>query len=146
MLYLRGHSHEYDQWAQMGCHGWSFEKVLPYFKKAKTNTRGASEWHGESGPITVKPSRLDLPICDAFLAAAGEAGYPVVDDLNADVAEGFARFDANVADGRRPAPRSRMRSRPAARQSRIAVADHRRAHRYRRRSSARGRGRQGWGT
>src|ERR1700756_2112166 len=80
MLYLRGHSLEYDQWAQLGCHGWSFDQVLPYFKKAETNTRGASEWHGDSGPITVKPSRVDLPICEAFLAAAGEAGFPVAGD------------------------------------------------------------------
>jgi choline dehydrogenase len=101
MLYLRGHSLEYDQWAQLGCHGWSFDQVLPYFKKAETNTRGANEWHGDDGPITVKPSRLDLPICDAFLAAAGEAGFQVVDDLNADVAEGFGRIDTNIANGRR---------------------------------------------
>ena len=101
MLYLRGHSLEYDQWAQLGCHGWSFDQVLPYFKKAETNTRGANEWHGDSGPITVKPSRVDLPICEAFLAAAGEAGFSVVDDLNADIAEGFGRFDTNIANGRR---------------------------------------------
>jgi len=101
MLYLRGHSLEYDQWAQRGCHGWSFEQVLPYFRKAETNTRGASEWHGDNGPIIVKPSRLDLPICDAFLAAAGEAGLPLVDDLNTDVAEGFGRIDTNIADGHR---------------------------------------------
>ena len=101
MLYLRGHSLEYDQWAQLGCHGWSFDQVLPYFKKAETNARGAGEWHGGSGPITVKPSQLDLPICDAFLAAAAEAGFSVVDDLNADVAEGFGRIDTNIANGRR---------------------------------------------
>ena len=101
MLYLRGHSLEYDQWAQRGCQGWSFDQVLPYFKKAETNSRGAGEWHGDNGPMGVKQSRLDLPICDAFLATAAEAGYPVVDDLNADVAEGFGRFDTNVADGRR---------------------------------------------
>jgi choline dehydrogenase-like flavoprotein len=58
MLYLPGHSFEYDQWAQLGCHGWSFDQVLPYFKKAETNTRGANEWHGDSGPIPVKPSHL----------------------------------------------------------------------------------------
>jgi choline dehydrogenase len=101
MLYLRGHSLEFDHWAQLGCQGWSFDRVLPYFKKSETNTRGGSEWHGDRGPITVKPSRVDLPICDAFLAAAGEAGYPVVDDLNADVTEGFGRIDTNIRDGRR---------------------------------------------
>ena len=101
MLYLRGHSLEYDQWAQRGCQGWSFDQVLPYFKNSETNSRGAGEWHGDNGPMGVKQSRLDLPICDAFLAAAGEAGYPVVDDLNADVAEGFGRIDTNIANGRR---------------------------------------------
>jgi len=102
MLYLRGHSLEYDQWAQRGCQGWSFDQVLPYFKKTETNSRGAGEWHGADGPMAVKQSRLDLPICDAFLAAAGEAGYPVVDDLNADTTEGFGRIDTNIAaNGRR---------------------------------------------
>jgi choline dehydrogenase len=101
MLYLRGHSLEYDQWAQRGCQGWSFDQVLPYFKKTETNSRGADEWHGDSGPMGVKQSRLDLPICDAFLAAAAEAGYPVVDDLNADTAEGFGRIDTNIANGHR---------------------------------------------
>jgi choline dehydrogenase len=101
MLYLRGHSLEYDQWAQLGCHGWSFEHVLPYFKKAETNARGANEWHGDNGPITVKQSRLEVPICEAFLAAAGESGFPLVDDLNAETAEGFGRIDTNIANGRR---------------------------------------------
>src|SRR5215471_10831984 len=101
MLYLRGHSLEYDQWAQRGCQGWSFDQVLPYFKKTETNSRGAGEWHGNDGPMGVKQSRVDLPICDAFLAAAGEAGYPVVDDLNTDVVEGFGRIDTNIANGRR---------------------------------------------
>ena len=98
---LCGHSLEYDQWAQLGCHGWSFEQVLPYFKRAETNARGANEWHGDSGPIVVKPSQLDLPICDAFLVAAGEAWFLVVDDLNADVAEGFGRIDTNIENDRR---------------------------------------------
>ena len=101
MLYQRGHSLEYDQWAQMGCHGWSFDRVLPYFKKSECNARGADEWHGDAGPVKVKPSRVDLPICDAFLAAAAEAGFPLVDDLNANVAEGFGRFDTNTDRGRR---------------------------------------------
>jgi choline dehydrogenase len=75
--------------------------VLPYFKKAETNTRGANDWHGDSGPITVKPSQLDLPICAAFLRAAEDAGFAVVDDLNADTVEGFGRIDTNIANGRR---------------------------------------------
>ena len=111
MLYLRGHSLEYDQWAQRGCQGWSFDQVLPYFKRAETNSRGAGEWHGDDGPMAVKQSRLDLPICDAFLASAGEAGYPVVDDLNTDVVEGFGRIDTNIGNGRRASTRWPSRKR-----------------------------------
>ena len=138
MLYLRGHSLEYDQWAQRGCQGWSFDQVLPYFKKAETNSRGAGEWHGDDGPMAVKQSRLDLPICDAFLAAAGEAGYPVVDDLNTDVVEGFGRIDTNIAQ--RPPRQHRGGLRAggtAARQSRPAVGGDRGADRHRGRSGKR---------
>jgi choline dehydrogenase len=147
MLYLRGHSLEYDHWAQLGCHRWSFDQVLPYFKKSETDTRGANELHGTSGRITVKPSRVDLPICEAFLAAAGEAGFAVVDDFNADIAEGFGRFDTNIANRRhastavayvQPSGRRRnleLMSKTIA--ARIVIEDDRRAHRNRRQSSAR---------
>lgn len=101
MLYMRGHSREYDQWRQMGCIGWSFDDVLPFFKRAERNERGESRWHGASGPIGVRPSRLSLPICDAFLGAMADAGYPVVEDINTDVVDGFGRLDVNVAGGRR---------------------------------------------
>ena len=101
MIYMRGHSREYDQWAQMGCTGWSFDDVLPFFRKGETNARGADRWHGDGGPVRIRPSGTSLPICDAFLAAVAAAGMPVVDDMNADVAEGFGRYDINVHHGRR---------------------------------------------
>src|SRR5215475_1990705 len=145
MLYLRGHSLEFDQWAQLGCPGWSFDQVLPYFKQAETNTRGASEWHGDNGPITVKQSRLDLPICDAFLAAAGEVGFQVVDDLNADVAEGFGRIDTNIANGRRVSTAlAYCATGSATRKSRTAVGYDGSAHCDRKRARARGRDPQKW--
>ena len=101
MIYMRGHSREYDQWAQMGCLGWSFEEVLPFYRKSERNARGGSRWHGDAGPVRVRPSATSLPICGAFLQAAAEAGLPVVPDLNADIAEGFGRYDINVHRGRR---------------------------------------------
>lgn len=101
MIFMRGQAREYDIWRQMGCEGWSFSDVLPYFKKAETNARGSSEWHGGDGPMTIRPSRVDLPICDAFLAAVGEGGFPVVEDLHAGVSEGFGRYDTNIERGRR---------------------------------------------
>ncbi len=101
MAYTRGHSREYDHWSQMGCTGWSFDGVLPYFKKSESNSRGASHWHGDSGPLTVRPSQVELPICEEFLGTMSEAGYPIVDDINTDVADGFCRMDVNIGGGRR---------------------------------------------
>jgi len=101
MIYMRGHSREYDLWRQQGCDGWSFDQVLPFFRKSESSARGADAWHGGDGPLPTRPSNTALGICGAFLDAAREAGYPVVDDLNADVAEGFGRYDINVRNGQR---------------------------------------------
>ena len=101
MIYTRGHSREYDIWRQMGCTGWAFDGVLPYFKRSEANERGAGPWHGGDGPVHVRRARPDLPICDAFLAAAAEEGFPVVDDMNVDVVDGFGFYDINAGNGRR---------------------------------------------
>lgn len=101
MIYTRGHSSEYDLWRQMGCNGWSGADVLPYFKKTERNARGGSEWHGGDGPMRVRPAQPHLPICDAFLEAATDSGFPVLDDLNCDPVEGFGYYDINVGHGRR---------------------------------------------
>ena len=101
MVYSRGHSDEYDAWAAMGCDGWSFDEVKPFFLKSETNARGAGAWHGADGPMHLRPARPDLPICDAFLEAAGAEGLPVVDDLNANQPEGLGIYDLNIHNGRR---------------------------------------------
>lgn len=101
MIYTRGHSREYDIWRQMGCTGWAFEDLLPYFRRSEANERGDGPWHGGAGPLHVRRARPDLPICDAFLAAAAEDGFPVLDDLNTDAGEGFALYDINAGRGRR---------------------------------------------
>lgn len=101
MIYTRGHPREYDLWRQMGCAGWSFDDVLPFFKRSEGNERGEGPWHGGAGPVRVRRARPELPICDAFLEAAAEAGFPVRDDLNRDAADGFGYYDINVGDGRR---------------------------------------------
>ena len=101
MIYARGHPREYDIWRQMGCAGWSFDDVLPYFRRSEANERGDGPWHGGAGPVKVRRARPDLPICDAFLEAAAEDGFPVLDDLNADAGEGFGFYDINAGNGRR---------------------------------------------
>lgn len=101
MIFARGHSSEYDAWRDMGCDGWGFSDILPYFRKVEANTRGTSKWHGGDGPMKVKPATSTLPIVDNFLAAAAEAGFPVLHDLNENIIEGFGHFDMNVDYGRR---------------------------------------------
>jgi choline dehydrogenase len=101
MLYMRGHSREYDRWRALGCDGWGFEDVLRCYRRSESSSRGANRWHGGDGPIPTRPSNATPPICAAFLEAARESGFPVVDDLNADVEEGFGRFDVNIRGGRR---------------------------------------------
>lgn len=109
MIYLRGHPSEYDAW---GCEGWTFRELLPLYKRLESSSRGESEWHGGHGPMAIRPSNLDPPICGAFLEAARAAGYPLIDDINAGESEGFYRYDCNIDGGVR-ASAARAYLRPA---------------------------------
>ena len=73
MVYVRGQPRDYDIWAQMGCAGWSYDDVLPYFRKAENNERGASDVHGVGGPLDVSDITEQGNLCDAMLRA-GAAG------------------------------------------------------------------------
>jgi len=101
MIYTRGHARDYDYWRQDGCTGWAYADVLPYFRKAESNERGASEHHGADGPLTVTRSRPVPPICEAFLAAAAAEGYPIHVDFNGETQEGFGHYDVTISHGRR---------------------------------------------
>jgi len=70
MLYLRGHRQDYDEWADLGCDGWSWDEVLPYFKRAEGNARGADELHGAEGPLQVADQNAPRGISTAFTEAA----------------------------------------------------------------------------
>ena len=77
MLYVRGHRSDYDHWASLGNAGWSYDEVLPYFKRAENNeTHGQSEYHGAGGPLNVAELRSPSPINKAFLKAAALNGIP----------------------------------------------------------------------
>ena len=101
MIYARGHASNYDRWADMGCTGWGFADLLPFFRKSESNFRGPNEWHGGDGPMRLRRAAPNLRIFDAFLEAAASAGYPVVDDLNANPGEAFGWFDVNIHQGLR---------------------------------------------
>ncbi|WP_439153761.1 GMC family oxidoreductase [Yoonia sp.] len=101
LLYVRGQPQDYDRWRQMGNDGWAWDDVLPLFKRAENNERGADEFHGDSGPLAVSNMRIQRPICDAWVAAAQTAGYPFNPDYNGADQEGVGYFQLTTKNGRR---------------------------------------------
>jgi choline dehydrogenase len=100
LMYVRGQAEDYDRWRQLGNAGWSHADVLPYFRKAEDQQRGADEWHGEGGPLAVSDLG-ELPIGDAFIAAAEQCGYPRNPDFNGAAQEGFGYYQFTTRNGRR---------------------------------------------
>ena len=101
MIYQRGHAHTYNQWAQDGNTGWSFDDVLPYFKKAQNQERGSSEYHGVDGPLNVADLRTTNPLSQAFIDSAQELGYEVRDDFNGGEQDGFGYYQVTQKNGQR---------------------------------------------
>ncbi len=101
MAYVRGHRGDFDRWAQNGALGWSYGDVLPYFKKQESWEGGESEFRGGSGPLTTRRSRYTDSLVDAYLEAAGQAGYPFNPDYNGEDQYGFSRMQATIRNGRR---------------------------------------------
>ena len=101
LLYVRGQPQDYDRWAQMGNKGWSWDDVLPLFKRAERNERGADAFHGNQGPLSVSDMRIQRPIADAWVAAAQAAGYPFNSDYNGAEQEGVGFFQLTSKKGRR---------------------------------------------
>jgi choline dehydrogenase len=89
MLYVRGNPADFDGWAQMGCRGWSFDDVLPYFRKSEDYKQGAdAEYRGNGGPLKVEDYRTILPLTHRFIEGAQQAGHPFSKDLNGRQQEG----------------------------------------------------------
>lgn len=101
MVYVRGNAKDYDRWEREGAKGWSYDNVLPYFKKSETYSKGGNEYRGDSGPLQVSHMCVDNPLFDAFVEAGVEAGYPRTDDINGEEQEGFGRFDMTIHNGKR---------------------------------------------
>ncbi|NKB58835.1 MAG: choline dehydrogenase [Alphaproteobacteria bacterium] len=101
MVYVRGQVEDYDLWAQMGCRGWSFDEVLPYFRKAENNQRGETEIHGVGGPLDVSDVGEQSVICEAMIAAGQEVGIPYNEDINGRVQEGIGYHQGTIRNGRR---------------------------------------------
>jgi choline dehydrogenase-like flavoprotein len=101
MIYLRGQHQDYDAWAGEGNAGWSWNEVLPYFKRAEHNERGADAWHGTGGPLNVMDLRSPNRFGPVFVKAANEAGYPANADFNGAVQEGVGCYQVTHRNGER---------------------------------------------
>jgi len=101
MCYVRGDAADYDEWAALGASGWHFDAVLPYFRKAEHQQRGASVYHGTGGPLHVEDLRHRNALSDVFLQAAVERGYSLNEDFNGANQQGFGGYQATLRRARR---------------------------------------------
>jgi choline dehydrogenase-like flavoprotein len=114
MIYTRGQPQDYDGWASLGCKGWSWADVLPYFKRSEDNARGADEWHGVGGPLRVSDLSYANPAVEAFVTAAVQAGLKRNTDFNGETQEGVGPYQVFQRNGRRyNAARAYLYSSPA---------------------------------
>lgn len=100
-IYNRGQKVDYDTWAQMGCRGWSYDDVLPYFKRLETTTLGEDAYRGRSGPLKVTQSSKIAPFYDLFIKAANNVGIPFNKDYSGETQEGVAMAQQAVYRGMR---------------------------------------------
>ncbi len=101
MLYVRGNPWDYDNWAALGCTGWSWDEVLPVFRRSEHNVRGADVLHGGDGPLWVSDQRYAQPGNQAFIAAAEALQIPRNDDFNGPRQEGAGLYQVTQKDGER---------------------------------------------
>lgn len=101
MIYIRGSKADYDGWEKAGAAGWSWNDVLPYFRKAEDQTRGADAFHATGGPLTVSDLRYKNPLSDKFLDGAAELQLPINPDFNGARQEGFGFYQVTQRDGKR---------------------------------------------
>ncbi len=100
-IYTRGNALDYDEWRQMGCDGWGYRDVLPYFRKAEDNDTFDNEYHGKGGPLGVSQPSAPLPICEAWFAAAAQMGIPRNHDMTGAAQDGVGYYQLTQRNARR---------------------------------------------
>src|SRR5438309_6569182 len=123
LLYIRGQGQDFDHWRQLGNTGWSFDDVLPYFRRAEDQQRGEDAFHGVGGPLAVSDVCEPHPLCEAFLEAVEQAGLPRNDDFNGPTQEGAGYFQLTTRNGRRWST-ARGYLKPARKRHNLAVVSH----------------------
>lgn len=101
MIYVRGNRHDYDRWAQLGSPGWSYEDVLPAFRRSEGHIQRRDAYHGSDGELTVCRARSTSPLHDVFVEAGTQAGHAANDDFNGAEQDGVGKFDFTIRDGKR---------------------------------------------
>ncbi|ATL33001.1 GMC family oxidoreductase [Streptomyces formicae] len=102
LIHLRGHRADFDRWEALGCSGWGFERVLPYFQRMESVEGRDPKFRGNTGPLRPAPAQEGgHPLSQAFLDAATSVGHPRTDDFNGRDHEGAGWHDLNIVDGRR---------------------------------------------
>ena len=120
LLYIRGQREDYDRWRDLGNAGWGYADVLPYFRKSEDQQRGAGEYHGVGGPLSVSDPAEPHPLADAYLAAAEECGYRRNPDFNGARQEGFGYNQWTMRKGLRSSAATAY-LRPARRRGNLTV-------------------------
>lgn len=101
MLYVRGNRWDYDNWAALGCTGWAYDDVLPWFKRCEDNARGGDSWHGAGGPLSVSDQHWPSPASRAFVEAAAQLQLPRNPDFNGAKQDGFGLYQVTQKNGER---------------------------------------------
>ncbi|MBV9137314.1 MAG: GMC family oxidoreductase N-terminal domain-containing protein, partial [Hyphomicrobiales bacterium] len=99
LVYVRGNPLDFDRWESEGAAGWSYARVLPYFRRAEGRAEGGDAYRGEEGPLRTRYGTLDNPLYRVFIEAARQAGYAETSDVNGFRQEGFGRMDMTVERG-----------------------------------------------
>ncbi len=136
-IYTRGNRCDYDEWRQLGCEGWGYDDLLPYFRKAEDNDTWDNDYHGKGGPLGVSRPAAPLPICEAWFKAAAELGIPRNRDMAGASQDGVGYYQLTQRRGRRSSAataylrparrRDNLTIRTGAEVRRIVVENHRAA-------------------
>ncbi len=100
-IYTRGNAQDYDDWRQMGCDGWGYEDVLPYYRKAEDNDTYDNRYHSKGGPLGVSQPAAPLPICEAYFKAAAALGIPRNHDVTGEKQDGVGYYQLTQRNARR---------------------------------------------
>jgi len=128
MFYMRGHSRDFDTWRDMGCEGWGYRDVLPYFRRMETSWRGANEYHGDSGPLSVVAIDTSRLLHEPLMQSAAAAGFQVTQDLHGELEEGFARGEVTIDRKGRRASTSRAYLHPVTGRKNLSIEMHALTH------------------